>query len=668
MTTTSTGLLTTLNHWSDQGILRRLDSAMAHFAHQRDPQASPLLLLGCALLTHMEGRGHSCLPLAPLLQHPQSLLAWPAAAQLQLETLWNDLPPALPVWVSALRQSPLVRTLCPHQPDLGQPLVLGGTDEAPLLYLRRYWLYEAQVVAAIMDCTHNSLPVDMARARAWLDRLFDRKPAHIDIDWQKAACALALRNRLTIITGGPGTGKTYTAARLLALLLAMHPAPDSLKVALAAPTGKAAARLRQSIDQSLLDLQGRMGQDLDLLALAQRIGQAKTVHALLGARPDTRQFRYTAAQPLDLDILIVDETSMVHLEMMSALLQALPPHARLVLLGDKDQLASVEAGAVLGDLCARAEQPQYRQSTRDYVLACCGETLPESAGNQSDSDSDSGTPLAQQTVMLRHSVRFGSTIGSFAQAINRGDAQRAQALLQEDTSQVIWQAPPALASPDTVLQLALQGRPGASPSYADYLQLILHRPPVQDGDTTAHLHWVREVLQAFDQFRILCAVHAGPWGDQEINRGVQRTLAHAGLLQPNGEWFTGRPIMVTRNDPALGVFNGDIGVVLPAAADTSRLRAYFLDGDQIRSVSVGRLAHAETAFAMTVHKSQGSEFRHTVLVLPADSGDIITRELVYTGITRARTYFSLVQGSPGVLTQASQRRILRASGLQTRNL
>ena len=668
MTETPTTLLTTLYRWSDQGLLRRLDSAMATFAHQRDPQASPLLLLCCALLTHMEGRGHSCLPLAPLVLHPQSVLAWPAPAQAPLDDLWSDLPKTLAPWVDALRHSPLVRRLAAHQPDIGdaadqgQPLVLGGNAATPLLYLRRYWYYEASVANAVMDCTHQHLPVDLPRARAWLERLFDTKPPHIDVDWQKAACALALRNRLSVITGGPGTGKTYTAARLLALLFAMHPAPETLKVALAAPTGKAAARLRQSIDQSLLDLQPRLGNALDLQALTQRIGQAQTVHALLGARPDTRQFTHHATHPLDLDILIVDETSMVHLEMMAALLQALPAHARLILLGDKDQLASVEAGAVLGDLCAQAEPPHYRQHTRDYVLASCGETLP--------GQGDSGTPLAQQTVMLRHSVRFGSTIGSFAQAINRGQAERALTLLQNDPSQVIWQAPAHLATPQTVLQLALHGRPGASPCHAQYLQVIQRQPAADNGngDATAHQHWTREVLRTFDQFRILCAVHAGPWGDQELNRGVQGALAQAGLLQPSGEWYVGRPIMVTRNDPALGVFNGDIGVVLPTPTDTRRLRAYFLDGEQIRSVSVGRLAHVETAFAMTVHKSQGSEFQHTVLVLPADSGNIVTRELVYTGITRAKAYFSLVQSAPNLLSQASQRRTLRASGLQLRNL
>ena len=193
---------------------------------------------------------------------------------------------------------------------------------------------------------------------------------------------------------------------------------------------------------------------------------------------------------------------------------------------------------------------------------------------------------------------------------------------------------------------------------------IKSRPEQTKTDEAAHVDWVKGVLRAFDRFRILCAVHDGPWGDRDLNRAVQRSLAQAGLLNPAGEWFVGRPVMVTRNDPALGVFNGDVGVVLPPPLGGKSLRAYFLDGDNLRSVSISRLAHVETAFAMTVHKAQGSEFLHTVLVLPSEGGEVVTRELVYTGITRAKTYFSLVQSEPGLLGAATRRRVMRASGLQ----
>ena len=752
--------LHTLRDWSEQGWLRRLDSAMADFVAQHDPQAEPALLVATALLTHMEGRGHVCLPLADLVRQPHSALAWPAQASEALGTFWPSLPPAPAAWVQALQRSPVVRCVAVTDgkapPDTGQPLVLGGTPEAPLLYLRRYWVYEQQVAQAVGQRAAVAQAVDERAARDWLNLLFP-KPSANDAaspppvpDWQKIACALALRSRLTVITGGPGTGKTYTAARLLALLLATSPDPAQLRVALAAPTGKAAARLRQSIDQSLASLQASLQGAIDLHALAERIGKARTLHSLLGMHQGSRQFQHNAQHPLDVDVLIVDETSMVHLEMMAALLQAMPPQATLILLGDKDQLASVEAGSVLGDLCAHAQDTRYHPATCDYLRTVAGEALSASA--------TPGSALDQQTVMLRHSRRFGTDIGALAKAVNAGAAFAIQTtpdvpwgaydLLQRGTRQALaagtW-APPAQVTqapvatdlaaqktapqakakapararpaaavqapdapapapeapgsaapaagkvyllptpvlPEAVVQLALHGRALAPACYGDYLRAMHHgmkarpvpaapatnaAPPdaasaAQTSAVDAHTAWVKTVLQAFDRFRILCAVHDGPWGDRAMNQQVQNALARTGLLQPQGEWFAGRPIMVTRNDKALGVFNGDVGVVLPAPEGKKNLRAYFLDGEQLRSVSVSRLAHVETAFAMTIHKSQGSEFFHTVVVLPDAGGDLLTRELVYTGITRAKEFLTLVEPRPGLLGTAMAQQVKRASGL-----
>jgi exodeoxyribonuclease V alpha subunit len=377
------------------------------------------------------------------------------------------------------------------------------------------------------------------------------------------------------------------------------------------------------------------------------------LHSLLGARPDSRQFRHHAAQPLDVDVLIVDEASMVHLEMMDALLQALPPHARLVLLGDKDQLASVEAGAVLGDLCRDAALGHYSADTAQFVQTVAGQTLDAAylaAGT-------SAPPLAQQTVMLRESRRFGGPIGQLALAVNRGDALAASEVLQSAEtgagSQPVWaqQAFSPLAVSD--LARGLSGKP----SYADYLACMAHGP----GDGT-HEAWVQSVLQAFDRFRVLCALRQGEWGTEGLNASVQKALADQGGLKPQGEWFAGRPVMVTRNDAQLGVFNGDVGVVLPNPQ--GQLKAWFLDGDQLRSVSVTRLAHVETAFVMTVHKSQGSEFLHTALVLPPGGAEVLSRELVYTGITRAREQFTLIEAQDGLLEAAIARPSVRASGLR----
>jgi len=660
-------VLAVLQRWADKGWLRRIDSALANFVHEQDPRAQPAVLVAAALLTHREGRGHTCMPLHSLLVPGEALLEASPEAQLELDALWGNLPHTLNEWLKALRASPLVRCIAhadaqePPAADQGQPLVLGGSDGAPLLYLRRYYLHEQFVGQSVLARCAASHVVDEVAAARWLSVLFDgTSPAKAQaqaMDWQQLACAVALRAGLTVITGGPGTGKTYTAARLLALLFALQSDTRPLRVGLAAPTGKAAARLRQAIDTSLAELSLRLGGQLDLAAFTSRIGAAKTLHALLGARPDTRQFRFHQGNPLDLDVLIVDEASMVHLEMMSALLEAMPIGSRLVLLGDKDQLASVEAGAVLGDLCRGAASAVYDSQTARYALAVTGRALPPAFV----ASAHHAHPLAQQTVVLQHSRRFGGAIGQLALAVNAGQSAQALELLNTTLDGDLQGYQPT--EPDSVWQLAVRGRVGAGACYADYLHTMRVRPHDSLRDADSHSRWVKAILRAFDRFRILCAVHAGDWGTLSLNRAVEHALVENGLLTPSGAWFSGRPVMVTRNDPELGVFNGDVGVALPGLGKGAALRVYFLDGDQLRSVSVSRLAHVETAFAMTVHKSQGSEFEHTVLVLPAGGSKVLGRELVYTGITRARQQFTLVEGQAGLFAQAIEHASQRASGL-----
>jgi len=656
-----------LNFWTGQGQLRHIDSALAAQLLRLDATASPALLVAAAVLAQMEGRGHTCLPLTDLCQPPVGLLGWSGAAvegAKGLKALWLHLPATLADWQTTLQGHSFTANLrLSDAPDKGQPLVLGGSVGAPLLYLRRYAGYEQRVGQNLLQRAGEPLAVPEAAAREWLDLFFVPNPDEpTATDWQKVACAVALRARLSVITGGPGTGKTYTAARLLALLLALHDAGSPLRVALAAPTGKAAARLKQSIDDALTHLPVPSGAGLDLNALIARMGPARTLHSLLGARPDTRQFRHHAAHPLDVDVLIVDEASMVHLEMMDALLQALPPTARLVLLGDRDQLASVEAGAVLGDLCRDATAGLYSTDTAQFVQRVAGQTLAAELVVP-----DPAPVLAQQTVMLRQSRRFKGAIGQLALAVNRGDAAAARAVFSggfagaSSPSQSAEDAPALLAfqptTPQVVCALALgtQGKP----SYADCLRILQTGPAGPGADV--HATWVGSVLKAFERFRILCAVHQGEWGTQGLNAAVQKALTDQGLLRPQGDWFAGRPIMVTRNDAQLGVFNGDVGVVLPNLE--GQLKAWFLDGNALRSVSVMRLAQVETAFVMTVHKSQGSEFEHTALVLPPGGAEVLSRELVYTGITRARQQFTLIEAQAGLLEAAINRPSVRASGL-----
>ncbi|RVU46524.1 exodeoxyribonuclease V subunit alpha [Rubrivivax rivuli] len=686
---TAADTLDLLRGWRAAGWLRALDLAFAEFLHGLDAQAPPSLLLAAALLAQLEGRGHSALPLQGLAQEAPPLLGWPAEAQAPLQaalaTMPADAAAAQRAWggTALLSTAPAVA----QGPDAGSPLVL----QTGRLYLRRYWRYEADIAAQLRQRVQAEAGSGHApdEARALLAALFDLpEAAAAEPDWQAVACALALRARLTLITGGPGTGKTYTAARLLVLLQALHGGAQPLRVALAAPTGKAAARLRQSMVAALQGLVARAAaseasgapaasspppappalQALPLAAWTAALPPARTLHALLGTRPGTRRFVHDAAQPLDVDLLFVDEASMVHLEMMAALLQALPAGARLVLLGDRDQLASVEAGAVMGELCAGAGPQAYDAATAAWVQAHSGQRLPPPVV----ADAGHSGGLAQQTVVLQRSRRFAGPIGQLATAVNRGEGAEALALLRAQTAQPGGGALALVPAADSaaIARLAVQGRAAAeagvdTAGYAAALQALAQRP----AETEAFEPWVRGLLTTFDRCRVLCALRSGPFGVAGLNAAIEAALVQQGVLKKGGEWYEGRPVMVTRNEPALGIFNGDIGLVLapPGAANAANpqapLRAWFLDGETLRSVAISRLADVETAYAMTVHKSQGSEFAHVLLVLPPEDNPVLTRELVYTGITRARSAFTLVAPEPARLVTAAARLTRRLSGL-----
>ncbi len=651
--TTVEPLLAFFDGVADAGQVRRLGAAFARFVGSLAPEQmpaadAPALAVACVVLSELEGRGHSCVMLGELAHAPSQLMGWTDEQWQAVLAVSGPLPDTLAEWCALLARAPQVWSA--GVADTHQPLVLDGER----LYLRRYWRDETAVGMAIATRAFDTVAPPLPQVRQWLDLLFDRPPEGGGPDWQKVACAIALRGKVAIITGGPGTGKTYTVASLLTLLFAVSPQPEQLRIALAAPTGKAAARLKQSIDQALAGLAEKVGaavgNKLPLMTLAQRMGAARTLHSLLGARPGTRAFAHHAGNALDVDVLIVDEASMVHLEMMASVLAALPPTAILILLGDKDQLASVEAGAVLGDLCHDAQAGGYDAATIAYAQAASGVAIPDGFAGKAGA-------LAQQTVMLRHSHRFGGPIGALAQAVNDGRPDLAKACFANDAKgTVAWKVP---AQPEEVLRLALGGRDGAPGGYRPYLELVNAGSEGHDN----HDDWVRSVLRSFESFRILCAVRDGEWGVAGLNTAIELRLEREGLLR-RAEWYVGRPVMVTRNDYGTGVFNGDIGLTLPDPARPASLRVYFLEGEKVRSVLATRLRQVETAFAMTVHKSQGSEFRHTVLVLPQEGGAMLARELVYTGITRARDFFTLVSPTQAVLFDAVLRRTQRASGLR----
>ncbi|UTW13822.1 exodeoxyribonuclease V subunit alpha [Marinobacterium rhizophilum] len=593
------------------GGLRALDVQFARFLHQTGQCQDPSLLLLAALTSFELGRGNVCLPLAAVPDLLRSL-APPLGEQLR-------------PWFSG---TPDVTT--------GGEVLSGGERLTPLvldldrLYLQRYWRFECDVASFLLQRS-EPLGVDPARLKPSLQRLFG--DAGAQPDWQKVAAAAVVNRRLGVISGGPGTGKTTTVIKLLALYIEQQLALGSRpRIRLAAPTGKAAARMAESISAA------RGGLDL-APEIARLIPQeASTLHRLLGVRPGSRGFRHHAGNPLHLDLLVVDEASMVDLPMMARLLAALPQGARLILIGDRDQLASVEAGSVLGDICSWSGELGYGQAQADYLAQACG---LDSAVLQSPD----AKPIADSLAQLRTSYRFGadSGIGRLARAVNLGDEAQFQALWREGFADIAWH------SLDSAGFQVLIGR--CVEGYRAYLQLLAAGASAE------------RVLAAFGRFQLLCALRNGPYGVTGLNERIEQALANAGLITPQGHWYAGRPVIVTRNDGALELFNGDIGIAMPNAE--GELRVWFDQGGTARALLPSRMPEHETVYAMTVHKSQGSEFDQTLLLLPGEDAPVLTRELLYTGITRARKTFELY-APDYLLKRVIARRTQRASGLAGR--
>ncbi|MBN9474378.1 MAG: exodeoxyribonuclease V subunit alpha [Burkholderiales bacterium] len=658
-------LLSILDAWVARGWLRRLDRAFAGFLYDCEPDTDPQVAVAAALASHQLGHGHVCLDLAATLRNPDEALSLPPEGESALAMrLPSDVLRGLdlPTWQGALAASPLVEVVGqPSEAGTGSPLVLDGQR----LYLRRYWDFERRIAAALRRRLRQP-PFEVPGLAEGLTRLFG--PPAGGPDWQKLACALAARGSIGIVTGGPGTGKTTTVVRLLTLLqLSAAGQGRPLRILLAAPTGKAAARLSASIGEQV----GRLPVPDSIRATIPT--DVTTLHRLLGSRPDTRHFRYHAGNPLPIDMLVVDEASMVDVEMMANLVDALPDPARLVLLGDKDQLASVEAGAVLGDLCQDAEAGRYSAATRQWLESVGGAPLDGEGLQPGDPVHHA---MAQQTVMLRHSRRFGadSGIGQLAGAVNRGDAGPARRMLELSASRDESDIHDVFApSGEALDRLLLDGHaaPGGDgpQGYARYLDVMRRLRPSAGtaADDPAWEAWAQAVLAAFDEFQLLCALRKGDYGVEGLNARVARALLARGLIEQDQGWYEGRPVLVTRNDYGLGLMNGDVGIALAVPqGDGLALRVAFLRSDGVAGVRFAlpsRLSAVETVFAMTVHKSQGSEFAHTALLLPDRPSPILTRELVYTGITRAKTWFTLIEPVPGVFEDAVARRVRRVSGL-----
>lgn len=535
------------------------------------------------------------------------------------------LAPQLEAWIEALEKAPWV-----GGKEALKPLML----ERGRLYLGRYWKAERQVADAITARLDHSPVVEIARVEKGLRKLFEGEPA--ETFWQQVAVAMALLNRFCVVAGGPGTGKTTTVVRILALLLEQEPC---LRIGLAAPTGKAAARLGESIRGSR-----QMPADVALPHTA------STIHRLLGAARGG--FRHNRDNPLPLDCLVVDEASMVDLELMAALAEALPDACRLILLGDRDQLASVEAGSVLGDITGRGRPIRYSTQLVER-LAKLGIELPDSVRSEEAGSLEGGIAL------LRHSWRFagGGGIGCLAEAVNRGDGEQAVALLREAVAGGAPSSAVPILSAKSRKEIAWlpqsARRPGrevvewAVSRYTDFLQE----------------EEIKQALSRFNRIRVLCALHEGPWGEQEMATWIEAGLMAEGLI-PGGSDYHGLPILIVRNDYETRLFNGETGLLWRDG--DGRLQGWFEKSDgELRKVPLHQLPPWEPAWALTVHRAQGSEFDQVLLVLPPGGSPVVGRELVYTGITRARNCCVLACEEEA-LAQAVALPIERDSGLAER--
>nr|WP_231747659.1 exodeoxyribonuclease V subunit alpha [Auraticoccus cholistanensis] len=633
-----------LAEFNARGVLSVADVNVAVTLSRLCREPAPEAALALALTVRALRGGSVCLDLTTVTEEvfdvdeamvDTSSLPWPETSS----------------WLEVLRRSPMVQV---HPEDAG--VGVGADEDGPArplrllgsrLYLDRYFAHEESVRAQLTRRRRATPPVvDLDRVEALLDQLFDRTDlAEDEPSWQRIAAANSVLNWVSVVAGGPGTGKTTTVAKVLATLQALH--GGRLRITLAAPTGKAAARLEEAVRAESARLPEALRAPLAGLSAA-------TLHRVLGWRPDSRtRFRHDAANPLPWDVVVVDEMSMVSLPMMARLLEATRSGTRVILVGDPDQLTSVEAGAVMADV-THAESNSAPVPADDVRLVALrhvrADDRPGAAGAMSPDDPAQARtlgPVVRGVVELTHTWRFGHEIGALARAVRAGDADAALEVLRAGGSHVGWVEQDLSATdPDDLAALReCVQRAGRAVVEA-----------ARAGDAAA-------AVQALEQHRVLCAHRAGPYGVTRWGRTVEEWLVRAVPgYGAEGEWYLGRPLLVTANDPEIGLYNGDTGVVVRAGRG---LQAAFARGQQPTLHPLIHLDAVQSVHAMTVHKAQGSQFSEVTFVLPPLDSALLTRELLYTAVTRARERVEII-GTEDALRRAVERPVSRASGLRQR--
>jgi exodeoxyribonuclease V alpha subunit len=535
--------------------------------------------------------------------------------------------------LASIKHHPLVTTRTEYK-----PFVLNGSR----FYMQRYFVYESQVLSKIKELTtssakhHEQKMQQLLGLKELVQQLFaDNKTEQTD--WQLVAVLVALLQDFTIITGGPGTGKTTTVAKILTLMFSMN---SSLKVTMVAPTGKAAARM----SESLMKMQATASDEVK--SHFTRL-KSLTIHRLLGWQQGTPYFRHNAENPLPYDLIIVDESSMIDVALFAKLLQAVGEGARVILLGDKDQLASVEAGSLFGDLC-NAINPlnHFSESWRSFI----NRFIINDARKISEGKTDENIahPLFQHIIELQHSYRFDGNkgIGKIAKAVIQNNEKELTLFFEEKKDKQVFID--QLYDEQVFLKF-IEG----------YKAIITEKSLFGEDE-------IITALNNLGNLRILCAVNEGEQGVYQMNARVEAYLAREKGIQPNDIFYEHRPIMITKNNYALGLYNGDVGILRKDKNNV--MKAWFLQSDEdgtvsLKSVLPGFIMHMETVYAMTIHKSQGSEFNNVLVVLPKQqSVNMLTRELVYTAITRAKEKV-IIQSDKEVLLAAVKAQVKRGSGI-----
>ena len=596
-------------HWQQEGWISGLDLAFAQILYQGESQYQDLIALTGAHVSNQLAEQHVCVELSEIY-------------------LCLDARNALPRNVENLSQFSDVLQQSKGIGD-GQTNTLMVLDNQHL-YLHRYWQYEVALARMISQRAAIQWQMDPDEMTGLLGQLFDdREP---EVNWQKVAVCVAAQQGFSLITGGPGTGKTTTVTKLMALVQSLNRAKGKmLDIRLVAPTGKAAARLTESIVGARQSLPEQLQEGIP--------DQCSTIHRLLGVRPHSPYFRHDENNQLHLDMLILDEASMVDLPLMNKLLRALPDRCRLVLLGDKEQLASVEVGNVLGDICANVDiQCQYSPSQVAWLHHITGYALPV-AENLASGVSDN-------LVTLRKSHRFKSDsgVGQLASLVNQGKSRQLLTLLSNKSQKDVYWCD--------------------QPNLRDLFSYVI--PGLQRYFTAVKQGNISLAFELLSGQQVLCASRKGVWGVENLNQQLTLELSRQGLISKSDGAYPGKPLMITENEHNLQLFNGDMGILMPDPAQPALLKAWFINSEgQLISFLPGRLPAHEVVYAMTIHKSQGSEFKQVFLCIDARQSRLLNRELIYTGITRARQQVFIYCEQQALLA-GIHNRSKRGSGLARR--